>query len=211
MRKSIAFAALLMTLPAGAAAQAAATTARSQAPVWEFAATLYGFGIPDGTSYLLPIVTADRGHLHVEGRYNYESLRSASLFVGWTVEGGEKLHAVATPIAGIVVGDLDGAAPGLELTLALSHFELYSEAEYVFDFAGRAGDYFYVWSEFTYGISPAWRAGLAAQRLRTTESGLSVDRGLMVGWQPGNWGASATAFDPFTPDVFYAISASVSF
>lgn len=202
----------LLAVTAGAAAQRVDSAATANAPPsWTVSATVYGYVVPSGTSYLMPILVADRGSLHLEGRYNYESVGSASLFAGWAFTGGDHVHIAATPMLGFVFGDLRGAAPGFEFTLDVSRFELYTEAEYVLDFAGRSGDYLYLWSDATYALSPAWHAGLAGQRLRSSQTGRTIDSGPIVVWQPGDWSASATVYDPFTANVYYAVSVGLSF
>jgi hypothetical protein len=44
----------------------------SAAQEWDFNLTVDGYIIPDGTSYVNPVFTADHNWLHMEGRYNYE-------------------------------------------------------------------------------------------------------------------------------------------
>ena len=203
----------LLAISADASAQRAEPSAAAGTPPsWTFSATVYGYQVPSGTSYVLPIVTADHGALHLEGRYNYESLESASLFAGWTFTGGEHLHVAATPMLGFVFGDLEGAAPGVELTLGISRFELYTEVEYVLDFAGRIG-------RLPLPLVRGHVRAVTRVACRTRRTALAdlcradwpSTVGPLLGWQPGDWGASATVFDPFTTDVFYVLSVSVSF
>ena len=84
--------------------------------------------------FLLPIFRADRGPLHLEGRYQYEDRHTGSAWLGWTLEAGKKVHLEVVPMAGAVFGRTNGVAPGLELTLSWKSVELYSENEYVFGF-----------------------------------------------------------------------------
>ena len=57
-------------------------------PSWEFALTAYPTIVRGGENYTSAIAVADRGPLHFEGRYNYESVGARSAFVGWTFSGG---------------------------------------------------------------------------------------------------------------------------
>jgi hypothetical protein len=151
------------------------------APQWEFGASLFAYFVPEGHDYLSPIVTADHSGLHLEGRYNYEGIHTGSIFVGWSFESGEKLKITATPILGGVFGDTDGVAPGYELTAAWKNFELYSEGEYVIDFAGSSENFFYNWAQLGYSPLDWLTVGLASQRTRTYHTGLDVQRGLFLG------------------------------
>ncbi|HWT79462.1 MAG TPA: hypothetical protein VN648_11745, partial [Candidatus Methylomirabilis sp.] len=45
---------------------------------WSFSASAYTYFVPDSRDYVQPTVTADRRWLHLEARYNYENLETAS-------------------------------------------------------------------------------------------------------------------------------------
>ena len=84
-------------------------------------------------SYFLPIYSVDRDWLHLEARYNYEDMNTFSGWFGYNFNGGKKFQYAITPMLGIVAGNSDGIAPGLEFTFGFHGFELYSESEYLFD------------------------------------------------------------------------------
>jgi hypothetical protein len=83
-------------------------------------------------------------------------------------------------MAGAIVGETDGVAPGLELTLAWRRLEFYSEGEYVFNAEGRDGDFAYNWSELRWQARPWLGVGLSAQRTREHRSERTIDRGLLA-------------------------------
>jgi hypothetical protein len=187
----------------------AASTAQ-KAPDWEFNASVYGYFPPEDLHYAQPTVTADRGALHLETRYNYEALKSGSAWVGWNLSTGEKLQLDLTLMAGGVFGDLRGVAPGLELTLTYGQFQLYSESEYVIDTDDSSGDYFYNWAQL--GWSP-WQwltVGLASQRTRVYHTGLDVQRGLFVAFAYKSLTLSVYVFNPGweTPTVVTSLAVS---
>jgi len=130
--------------------------------------------------FLLPVLAADRGSLHLEGRFQYEDLETGSLWVGRTFEAGTSLRIEVTPMAGLVFGRTDGMAPGLELTLSWRSLELYSESEYLFDFGSQEDNYFYAWSELSWEARPWLRLGLSVQRTRLYDSELEIERGLFA-------------------------------
>jgi hypothetical protein len=69
-------------------------------PSWEFAITAYPTLVRGGENYLTAIAAADHGPLHLEARYNYESVGARSAFVGWTFSGGEAITWELTPLLG---------------------------------------------------------------------------------------------------------------
>ncbi len=163
---------------------------------WSFSAAASVYFVPPDGDFLLPTVSADRGSLHLESRYNYEELDTASVWGGWTFGGGRAFEWEITPIAGVVFGDLDGVAVGYEGSLKWRSLELYSESEFVFDTAGSEGNFLYNWTELT--VAPAeWiRLGLVAQRTRLYESSREVNPGLLVGFSYHSAAATVYVLNP---------------
>jgi hypothetical protein len=84
---------------------------------------------------VLPILSADRGAVHLEGRHQHEDRDTFSAWGGWNLSAGKRLPLELVPMVGVIMGQTKGVAPGLELTLSRKSLELYSENEYVFDVA----------------------------------------------------------------------------
>src|SRR5271163_5127589 len=157
-----------------------AAIATPPANPWEFNLSLSGYAVPHGESYVSPTFTADRDTLHLEARYNYEGLRTGSLWVGYNLSVGKKLVLETTPMIGGVFGNVNGVAPGLELTATYKKLQLYSANEYVFDTDTKAGNFFYTWTQLTYSPK-AWLAfGYVVQRTRAYQTPLDIQRGLLV-------------------------------
>ena len=167
---------------------------------WSFAFSGFVFDPPDESSYFSPIFYADRGALHLEGRFNYEDRDAASVFVGRNFETGEEVTFTAVPMFGLVFGSTTGVAPGAEIEIGWRRLALYSETEYVFDLDANEeshDSFLYTWSEATISLTEWLRAGLVVQRTRTYESGLDVQRGLLVELSRGSL---SFGFHWFNPD-----------
>ena len=201
-----ALALLALVLAAPALGQTAATGSAG----WSFSAAAYAYFVPEDDDFLVPIVTADKGKLHLEARYQYEAPDTGSIWAGANFSGGTALEWEMTPILGLVFGDVDGLAPGYKGSLSWKSLELYSEGEYVFDFAGSEGSFFYNWSELT--VSPVdWlRVGIATQRTRAYESDREIQRGLMAGFSFGLATATAYVMNP-DDDPTVIVSLGVEF
>ena len=130
--------------------------------------------------YTTTIGQARKDPLLIEARYNYEALHTGSLWVGRTFAGGEALTWEVTPMVGAVFGELTGAAPGVEASLAWRKLDFYIEAEYVFDFDSQDDSFFYAWSELGYSPFEWPRLGLVAQRTQVYRSDLEIQRGPFV-------------------------------
>jgi hypothetical protein len=202
-------AALLLTAAEADAAVPAAGGPGPEVPSWSWSASAYQYWLPGDSDFLVGIATADRGGLHLEARWQYEDLRSASIFAGWTFEAGEALHLEVRPMAGVLFGRTNGLVPALELDLGWRWLELYVEAEYVVDLAETGASFFYLWSELT--AAPAeWLAlGLVGQRTRLVRTSVEVQRGLLGRLSHRGLSAAVYLFNPATPDWYMVTALSL--
>ncbi len=146
-------------------------------PSWELAVSAYPTVVRGGESYTSAIAVADRGPLHLEARYNYESVGARSAFVGWTFSGEETVTWEFTPLLGGAWGTTQAFAPGLEASVAWGQLDFYVEAEYVRDSNERANSYTYAWSELGYRPVEWLRVGIAGQRTRIYGGDREFQRG----------------------------------
>ena len=180
-------------------------------PSWEFAITAYPTIVRGGDNYTSAIAAADRGPLHFEGRYNYESVGARSAFVGWTFSGGEAITWELTPLLGGAWGTTQAFVPALEASVAWRRLDFYVEAEYVRDNHERTNSYFYAWSELGFRPVEWLRVGLAGQRTRVYGGERDIQRGpfAQVTWGPvtigGFW------FNPGSRDQVFVGSIGAEF
>jgi hypothetical protein len=180
-------------------------------PSWSLRASAAAYLLPDDDNYVQPTVAADRGALHLEARYNYEDRNSASGFVGWNVEFGKTVTLQLTPMFGVVFGDTDGLIPALEMDLAWSRLELYSEGEYVIDVNDSSNRFLYNWSEASVWVTEWLRAGLVTQRTRVYQTPRDIQRGLLIGTTLSNVEGTVYFFNPGSDDHFVVASIGVTF
>ena len=155
-------------------------------PSWEFGITAYPTVVRGGENYTSAIAVADRGPLHLEARYNYESVGARSAFVGWTFSGGEAITWEVAPQLGGAWGTTQAVVPALEASVAWKQLDFYVEAEYVRDTSQRTDSYFYAWSELAVRPAEWLRVGIAGQRTRTYGNDRDIQRGpfAQVTWGP---------------------------
>ncbi len=163
---------------------------------WAFSASIMGYIVPESRDYVQPTITADRGWLHVETRYNYENLETASAWLGYNFSGGSKVAWEVTPMLGAVFGDATGIAPGLKGSLSWWKLELYSEDEYVFDSSHSSGSFFYNWSELTFAPVEWFRVGIVTQRTRAYQTDRDIQRGFLVGLSYRKLSFTTYVFNP---------------
>ena len=189
--------AALSALPLVLLATPASAQTAPPAKAWSFFASAYIYFVPDASDYVQPSLTADHDRLHLEARYNYEAQKTGSAWVGWNFSGGDTLEWELTPMIGGVFGDVDGVAPGYKGSISWRKIGLYSESEFVFDAADTENNFFYNWSELTYSVTDAFRAGLVVQRTRAYHTDRDVQRGLILGY---SYRRAEFTFCLFNPD-----------
>lgn len=187
-----------------------ASTAAPANP-WDFDASISGYLVPHGQSYVSPTFTADHNTLHLEARYNYEAQRTGSLWAGYNLSVGKKLVLEATPMIGGVFGYVNGIAPGLEFTVTYKKVQLYSANEYIFDTDTKADNFFYTWTQLTYSPQKWFTFGYVVQRTRAYTTPLDVQRGPLVGFTYKKVSFTTQIFNPGETDPTVVLSLGYSF
>jgi hypothetical protein len=170
-----------------------------------------GYAVPEGTSYVSPTVTADHGWLHLEGRYNYESLHTGSLWIGYNFTLADKPELTFTPMVGGVFGRNTGIAPGYLATFSYKKIAAFSQGEFVVDTEDKTGSFFYTWSEVSYRPAEWVRVGLVFQRTKAYQTPLDVQRGFLVGVSYKELELTTYVFNLGWTDPTIVISLGVSF
>ena len=213
LRSSLAFVVVLALSAAVRAQDATAVSAQAaaEASAWSFDLSAADYVLPEEADFLLPIVKADHGRLHLEARYNYEAQDSTSLFAGGSFEPGDELQLTVMPMIGGVAGRTDGIIPAVEAELTVGSFEAYAEAEYLFDLGDSASSYFYMWSELSLWPASWLRAGVVTQRTRVYQTERDIQRGLLAGIAVGRVAGTVYFFNPGGDDRFTVVSVGVTF
>jgi hypothetical protein len=184
--------------------------AEVERPKWTFGLSAYQYFLEHGGDYLQTTLTADRGELHLEARHNYEGIDTTSTWVGWnTTPIDEEVALQLTPMIGYAFGGhTEGPGLGYRGALSWKKLELYSEGEYLFDAGDQSGDFFYNWSELTLSPTDWFRFGVVAQRTRTWDSNLDIQRGLLVGFHFKRLDLSTQVFNLDQDHPTYVVSAN---
>jgi hypothetical protein len=203
-------AALTTAAHAGDDATGKALADAVSARTWTFALTAYPTDVRGGENYTSAVVAADHGPLHLEARYNYESIGARSAYVGWAFSGGDAVTWQVTPIVGGAWGTTKSFVAGVEAGVAWRAVDFYVEAEYV-PTSARDDAYTYAWSELGVRAAPWLRLGFAGQRTRTYGGDREFQRGpfAQITWRAvtlgGYW------FNPGADDQVLVASLGVKF
>ena len=204
---TLSFVATAAALAAGGEPDAGA----EQKSEWEFALTAYPTAVRNDEYYTSAIATVDRGPLHLEARYNYESIGARSAFVGWNFSGGETVTWELTPLLGGAWGTTRAFVPGFEASLAWRWLDYYVEAEYVRDSDERSDSYVYAWSELGFRPVEWLRVGVAGQRTRLYGGERDIQRGSFAQMTLGVFTIGGYWFNPGASDQIFVGMVSAAF
>ena len=167
--------------------------------------------LPDEPNYVQPAVTADRGWLHLEGRFNYEDRDTGSAWFGYNFSVGDRLTFEFTPMIGAVFGNTTGVAPGYRGSLGWGMLQLYSETEFVFDAGDSADNFLYTWSEFEVAPADWCRFGLVVQRTKVYQTEFDIQRGFFAGVSYRRADVTAYVFNPDDSRPVVVVTVGVGF
>ena len=176
-----------------------------------FGAEAYSYFFPDDANITILTGYVDYKSIHMEARYNYEDLNTASVFGGYRFEAGKKINFGFTPMLGAVFGNTNGIAPGILIEILWKKMDFYSETEYVYDFAKKEYNFLYTWSELAITPFTNFRTGLSANRTRLFQSDLDLQRGVFAEYIIWKMTAGIHYFNPFTEDNFLIAAISIDF
>ena len=188
-----------------------ALTKETDEKAWSFSVSAYTYIVPDSQDYVQPTVTADRGWLHLEARYNYEALDTGSAWIGYNFSIGEKLSLEFTPMLGGVFGNTTGIAPAYKGTLSWWKLELYTEGECVFDAGNSSDSFFYTWSELSLAPVDWFRFGLVVQRTKLYQTDFDIQRGFLVGFSYKRVDFTTYVFNPDASRPTVVLGVGLSF
>ncbi|HEX4708120.1 MAG TPA: hypothetical protein VH229_10390 [Candidatus Udaeobacter sp.] len=178
---------------------------------WERSLSISTYLVQNGRDYANPNLVADRGWLHLEARYNYEAIKTGSLWLGYNFSVGKKLVLEAAPMLGGVFGDITGIAPGYTISISYEPFELFTQGEYFFDAAIHAGNFFYSWSELSCAPASWFRVGVVVDRTKALGSKFDIRRGPLVGFKFKKVDFTTYWLSPGSKEATFVFATTVNF
>jgi hypothetical protein len=178
---------------------------------WECSLSTSTYLVQNGRDYANPTLVADRAWLHLEARYNYEAIKTGSLWLGYNFGFGKKLAFEITPMLGGVLGDITGIAPGYTISIIYEPIEFFTQGEYFFDAGNRSGNFFYSWSELSYAPVTWFRAGIVLDRTRALGSNFEIRRGPLVGFKYKKVDFTTYWLSPGSRDATFIFTVALNF
>jgi hypothetical protein len=178
---------------------------------WECSLSTSTYLVQNGRDYVNPNLVADRGWLHVEARYNYEAIKTGSLWLGYNFSFGKKLAFEVTPMFGGVFGDITGIAPGYTISISYEPIEFSTQGEYFFDAKDRSENFFYSWSELSCAPVTWFRAGIVIERTKAFGSTSDIRPGPLVGFKYKKVDFTTYWLSPGSRDAAFIFTVALNF
>jgi hypothetical protein len=178
---------------------------------WEFSFSSATYFSQHARDYENPNFTADHDWLHFEARYNYEAIKTGSVWLGYNFSAGKKLALEATPMLGGVFGDITGIAPGYTISISYEPIEFFTQGEYFFDAGTRSGNFFYTWSELSYAPSRWFRVGVVIDRTKALGSNFDTRRGPLLGLKYKDVDFTTYWLSPGSSDSTFVFTVTLNF
>jgi hypothetical protein len=158
----------------------------------------------------MPIVSYQTSKgFYAEGRYNYEELNTFSYYMGRTFSKSATLSYSISPVAGIVIGDLNGGSVGMNVSLGYKDFYLYSQPQYTFSVEKCDFNYIYSWTDVTYSPLTWLSLGVSLQHTKPYGSKSFMQNGLIVEAAYKKFTFPLYMFNPFSKDRSITLGASI--
>lgn len=178
---------------------------------WQFSLATYTFLAQHARDYTNPIFTADRDWLHLEARYNYEDLKTGSVWLGYNLSTGSNLTFEVTPMLGGVFGNITGLAPGYTITVDYKTLEFSMQGEYFFDVGASSNDFFYTWSELSDSPVEWFRIGVAIERTQASGSNSDFQLGPLIGFKYKDMALTTYWLSAGADEAKFVFAVSVNF
>lgn len=158
-----------------------------------------------GSGAIVPMLHFETArNWYAELRYNYEDVKTASIFAGKTFTLGKAKKYEITPLAGISAGNFNGVSAGLNFDADLDPLFFSAQSQYSRATKIDNESFFFNWSELGYNFSDRLFGGLAVQL--TMQKGLNdVQPGLFAGVSFRNISVPVYIFSPFSSGRYFIL------
>ncbi len=142
--------------------------------------------------------------MYAELRYNYEDLKTLSLYAGKTFTGGSVFQYSFTPMVGYCIGQFTGLSLATNAEAEWKDFYVSTQTQYSIGTKKDMANFFFSWSEAGYNVFRNFFAGLAVQYTR--QQGVNdIEPGFVTGFNFKNISTPLYVFSPFQPGRFIVL------
>ena len=135
---------------------------------------------------------------YMEVRYNYEALRTASVYAGQSFHKKSVITYTVTPMLGIVMGAYNGASLATNIELEYKKAFVSMQSQYTVNKNEKKMDFFFNWTEFAYQPVKWFYAGISMQQTKTYRTIKVSEYGILLGFLTGKFTIPVYVFEPLS-------------
>lgn len=158
-----------------------------------------------GQAAIVPVIhlESSRGW-HAEMRYNYEEMKTVSLYAGKSFSRSGTFSYGIMPMAGYAMGRLNAGTVALETEIGYKSLFFLAQSQFTAAFDREQANFFFSWSELGYTVSDRFFAGLSLQCTR--QAGKSEwEPGVLAGVSFGNVSFPFYVFSPWRMNRYFVL------
>ncbi|RYE35095.1 MAG: hypothetical protein EOP42_06825 [Sphingobacteriaceae bacterium] len=145
---------------------------------------------------------------YAEGRFNYEAMNTLALYGGKAFEKNALVSYSATPIAGVVLGEMNGGSVGLNLEANYGRFDFSTQSQYTFSIQQRSNNFIYSWSDLTYRFTEKLAGGFSLQQTKLYQVNGAFERGFLIKPTYKSWTFPLYVFKPESRERYFVLGIS---
>ncbi|MGC4101985.1 hypothetical protein [Ferruginibacter sp.] len=147
---------------------------------------------------------------YTELRYNYEALKTASLYLGKSFTSGSKTKYTITPMMGLVMGDYNGGSLAANIDIEKEKIFASMQTQYTVNKDDRNGNFFFNWTELAYQPVKWMYAGLSTQQTKNYNCRLQSDYGVLIGFLVNKFTIPVYVFNPLSSNRNFIIGVNTT-
>ncbi len=146
---------------------------------------------------------------YTELRYNYEDIKTGSLYFGRSFAGGKNLEFDIIPMLGIVVGKYNGASAAVNIELEYKNLFLSIHPQYTINKDKDADTFYFNWSELAYQPLKFMYAGVSVQQTKLYKTAMENEYGLLLCFVAKKYSFPVYLFSPFRKDQNFIVGVNM--
>ena len=143
--------------------------------------------------------------IYTEMRYNYEGIKTASLYAGKSFSKKGLLNYTITPMLGIVVGKFNGGSFATNADIEYKKILASVQTQYTISSNAVKDDFFFNWTEIAFKPLKWFYAGLSMQQTKLYSTVLKSEYGILAGFVLQKFTIPIYVFNPFSKNKNFII------
>jgi len=143
--------------------------------------------------------------IYTELRYNYEELKTASVYAGKSFDKKGKLEYTITPMLGLVFGNFNGGSIALNIEATHKKTFVSMQTQYTISNDNVKNNFFFNWTELGYQPLKWLYAGVSTQQTIQYSGNVQSEYGMLTGFIIKKITIPVYAFSPFSKNQNFII------